>query len=287
MVIKPRSLEEIAAEQETAVPIAPGSSSGAPSPPVPTKPDLPPVPPQAVGPKPERKPRPAPTEKEGSWFEPPEENTGSPKTPQAAKSQGVDPDLWDPYPAPPVEPNTPTGGAPLDAPYEEDDAPRRAKVLWVPPEEATDPITRLRNWGIALGTVSATVAVIWLGFNFTRLLETDTAKAVMGSAHKVLGPPQPILVTVFLNNECPYHERAFMAKVMPDGPTAEFSGGRASLQALPNQRVKLLANARFPDFHYETGSIPVKSEVTLTANCDSMEERAKAVAESLREAFKK
>jgi hypothetical protein len=287
MVIKPRSLEEIAAEQETAVPLAPGASGVAPTQPVPTNPDLPPVPPQALGPKPDRKPNPTPTDNSGSWFEPPEEEAGSPRNSQAAKSQGADSDLWDPYPAPPAETNSPMGGSPLDAPYEEDEAPRRAKVLWVPPEEPTDPVTRLRNWGIALGAVSATVAVIWLGFNFTRLLETDAAKTAMGAAHKVLGPPQPILVTVFLNNECPYHERAFMAKVMPDGPTAEFSGGRASLQALPNQRVKLLANARFPDFHYETGSIPVKSEVTLTANCDSMEERAKAVAESLREAFKK
>lgn len=287
MVIKPRSLEEIAAEQESAVPLAPGATGVAPTPPVALNPDLPPVPPQALGQKPDREPRAAQAAKGGNWFEPPETDSGNPNSPGAPGSQGADPELWDPYPAAPSDPNGLSGGSPLDAPYEEDDAPRRAKVLWVPPEEPTDPVTRLRNWGIALGAVSATVAVIWVGFNFTQLLETETAKTAMGAAHKILGPPQPIGVTVLLINECPYHERAFMAKVMPDGPTAEFSGGRASLQALPNQRVKLLANARFPDFQYETGSIPVKSEVKLTANCDSMEERAKAIAESLREAFKK
>lgn len=287
MVIKPRSLDEIAAEQDSAVPLVPGAPAAAASAPVASQPDLPPIPPRALTPGPTKKPRPSQPARGADWFEPPEADTAGSKPAARAGGPDAEPDLWDPYPAPPSQANALAGGLPVSAPLEDEDAPRRSKVLWVPPEEPTDPVTRLRNWGIAIGTVSATVAVIWLGFNLTRLLETEPAKAVLGLVSKVVAPPQPIRISVTLINECPFHERAFMAKVMPDGPTAEFADGKASLQALPNQRIKLLANARFPDFHYDTGSIPVKPEVTLTANCDSMEERAKAISESLREAFKK
>ncbi|MBM3374726.1 MAG: hypothetical protein FJY35_01375 [Betaproteobacteria bacterium] len=287
MVIKPRSLEEIAAEQESAVPVVPGAPAAATSGPVASQPDLPPIPPQALPPGATKKPRASQSARGADWFEPPEADNEGSKTAASTSGPSAGEDLWDPYPAPPYDANPMAGGAPLSPPLEDEDAPRRAKVLWVPPEEPSDPVTRLRNWGIALGAVSATVAVIWLGFNLTRLLETEPAKAAIGLFSKVVAPPQPIRVSVTLINECPFHERAFMAKVMPDGPTAEFADGKASLQALPNQRIKLLANARFPDFHYDTGSIPVKPEVTLTANCDSMEERAKAISESLRETFKK
>lgn len=287
MVIKPRSLEEIAAEQESAVPLVPGAPAAAASAPVPPQPDLPPIPPQALTPGPTKRPGPSQPARGADWFEPPEADTAGSKPTARAGGPDAEPDLWDPYPAGPYDANPMADGSPLSPPLEDEDGPRRSKVLWVPPEEPTDPVTRLRNWGIAVGAVSATVAVIWLGFNLTRLLETEPAKAVLGLFSKAVAPPQPIRVSVTLINQCPFHERAFMAKVMPDGPTAEFADGKASLQALPNQRIKLLANARFPDFHYDTGSIPVKPEVTLTANCDSMEERAMAISESLREAFKK
>ena len=240
MVIKPRSLEEIAAEQ--------ASVASQPTPadtPVPRTEARVTVPAQA---RPEAAPAP-PTEHEKPW----------------------DPFAEDP-PAPADDPDVP---------------PRRTPNLWKPVEEPRDVKTRLRTWGLISLAIGVTFAAVWLAFNFSKIMTSQTAQVLVETTTQWLGPPQPISVSISLVNECPFSEKAFMAKVMPDGPTAEFLNGKASLQALPNQRIKLIANTKYPNFHYDTGSIPVAPEMTLTANCDNMEERAKAIAESLRDAFKK
>lgn len=173
------------------------------------------------------------------------------------------------------------------APEEEEPPLRRTPDLWKPVEEPKDLHTRVRTWGLTTLAIAVTFSAVWLAFNFSQIITSPTAQALVDTTTKWLGPPQPMAVSVTLINECPFSEKAFMAKVTPDGPTAEFVNGKASIQALPNQRIKLIANTKFPDFHYETGSIPIAPEVSLVANCDSMEERAKAISESLREAFKK
>ena len=58
-----------------------------------------------------------------------------------------------------------------------------------------------------------------------------------------------------------------MVKVMPEGPTANFTNGQARLVAKPDQRIKLMANERYPFLSYEDASVKVAPEVTLTARC--------------------
>ena len=78
-----------------------------------------------------------------------------------------------------------------------------------------------------------------------------------------------------------------MVKVLPSGPSAEFIQKKARVMALEGQKVQVVANSRYPGFHYESKWEEVASEVTLVANCDSPEERLRATAESIRGSLKK
>ncbi|MEN9765322.1 MAG: hypothetical protein RL397_1277 [Pseudomonadota bacterium] len=266
MVIRPRTLEEIAQEQASAEPLAPQAR---PSSPVaankPTHPDTP-TPPT-------RSSRPTAPVKTPIGATTPASSARSP-------SQEDGEELWDPFAE-----DEPAAGALQD---HDTDAPRRRTPdLWKPAEEPRDLRTRLRPWGIALTAMGITLFGVWFAFHLSDLSSSAPAQRVTNAVTQWMAPPQPMRVAVVLINECPFSEKAFMAKVMPDGPTAEFIDGKATLEALPNQRIKLIANTKYPQFHYDSGSFPVGPEVRLTGNCDNMEERAKAISESLRDAFKK
>ncbi|MFM1880581.1 MAG: hypothetical protein RLZZ344_815, partial [Pseudomonadota bacterium] len=250
MIIRPRTLEEIAQEQASAEPVtpqteqAPATDRSAPSnslePPVPSREP-------SYGRRHESS-TPAARGEIKSDLAPPRKTSG-------AEQEG----LWDPFDDtdPDGNANSPTGNG-LDDP----DVPRRRTPdLWKPAEDPKDAKTRLRTWGIALGAMGLTVGAVWFAFNLTSLATSETAERMKAATTEWLGPPQPIQVTVVLINECPFSERAFMAKVMPDGPTAEFVDGEAFLEALPNQRIKLIANTKYPQFHYDSGSFPVGPEV--------------------------
>lgn len=249
MVIRPRTLEEIAQEQASAEPLTPQAGPTGPATPRPTGPATPPL-----------------------------DATTPGHSAQRPSLQG-NAEPWDPF-----LPDEPTPGTLED----DDDTPRRRTPdLWKPAEEPKDLHTRLRTWGIAFMAMGITVFGVWFAFHLSDLSSSAPAQRVTAAVNQWIAPPQPMRVAVVLINECPFSEKAFMAKVMPDGPTAEFIDGKATLEALPNQRIKLIANTKYPEFHYDSGSFPIEPEVRLTANCDNMEERAKAISQSLRDAFKK
>lgn len=266
MVIRPRTLEEIAQEQASAEPLGPQARPADPI--AATKPTHSHTPPASASPHP-----PSDVVKTSVAAPAPARSSGLP-------SEAEEEDLWDPYAQEAPSPNVRED--------EDPEAPRRrTRDLWKPAEEPQDAKTRLRTWGIGLGAMGLTIFAVWFAFNLSTLATSETAERMKAATTQWLGPPQPIRVDVVLINECPFSEKAFMAKVMPDGPTTEFIDGKARLEALPNQRIKLIANTKYPEFHYDSGSFPVGPEVRLTANCDNMEERAKAISESLRDAFKK
>ena len=101
-----------------------------------------------------------------------------------------------------------------------------------------------------------------------------------------VGPPTPITVTVTLVNECGVPDEVFMAKAMPSGPTATFSGGQATLRAMSNQRIKIVANAALKDFNFEGPEANAAPHVKLTANCESSQ-RFDTTREAMRDAFGK
>ena len=84
-----------------------------------------------------------------------------------------------------------------------------------------------------------------------------------------VGPPRPIEVVVTLDNKCELVDDAFMVRVMPDWPTALFEGKTARVMARKNQRVKLVANARYPGFDFEGDEDNAAPRITLVAICDS------------------
>jgi len=84
-----------------------------------------------------------------------------------------------------------------------------------------------------------------------------------------VGPPKPVEVVVTLDNTCELADEAFMVKVMPHGPTAFFEGKTARVMAMSNQRVKLVANSRYPGFNFEGDEADAEPRITLTAICDS------------------
>ena len=268
MVIRPRTLEEIAQEQASAEPLAPQAGPNAPATTATNKPGNPDIPAP-----PTRPTSPAGPSKSPMASTTPASSAGQP-------SQDGATGLWDPF----AQDETAPGGAQDD---DIDTPRRRTPDLWKPAEEPRDLRTRLRTWGIALTAMGITVFGVWFAFHLSALSSSAPAQRVTTAVTQWMAPPQPMRVAVVLINECPFSEKAFMAKVMPDGPTAEFIDGKATLEALPNQRIKLIANTKYPQFHYDSGSFPIEPEVRLTANCDNMEERAKAISESLRDAFKK
>jgi len=268
VVIRPRTLEEIAQEQASAEPLAPQAGPNAPATTATNKPGNPDIPAP-----PTRPTSPAGPSKSPMASTTPASSAGQP-------SQDGATGLWDPF----AQDETAPGGAQDD---DIDTPRRRTPDLWKPAEEPRDLRTRLRTWGIALTAMGITVFGVWFAFHLSALSSSAPAQRVTTAVTQWMAPPQPMRVAVVLINECPFSEKAFMAKVMPDGPTAEFIDGKATLEALPNQRIKLIANTKYPQFHYDSGSFPIEPEVRLTANCDNMEERAKAISESLRDAFKK
>jgi hypothetical protein len=143
--------------------------------------------------------------------------------------------------------------------------------------------------GIAVAAVAVTVGSVWGVFALTKQIDSSavSVETLTEPVKALLAPDAPMKVLVRLDNQCPYSDESFMVKVTPSGLTAAFYQGKATVQALPTERVRLIANTRYPDFQYETGPILVKPEMTLVADCESMEERMKATSDSFRDAFKK
>jgi hypothetical protein len=101
-----------------------------------------------------------------------------------------------------------------------------------------------------------------------------------------VGPPEPLTVTVTLVNDCGVPDEVFMAKAMPNGPTATFAGGKATLKAMSNQRIKIVANAALKDFNFEGPEADAAPQLKLTANCESSQ-RFDTTREAMRDAFGK
>lgn len=143
--------------------------------------------------------------------------------------------------------------------------------------------------GIAVAAVAVTVGSVWGVFALMKQIDAPavSVETVTEPVKALLAPDAPMKVLVTLDNQCPYSDESFMVKVTPSGLTAPFYQGKATVQALPTERVRIIANTRYPDFQYETGPILVKPEMTLVADCESVEERMKATSESFQEAFKK
>jgi hypothetical protein len=143
--------------------------------------------------------------------------------------------------------------------------------------------------GIAVAAVAVTVGSVWGVFTVMKQIDAPavSVETLTEPVKALLAPDAPMKVLVTLDNKCPYSDESFMVKVTPSGLTAAFYQGKATVQALPTERVRLIANTRYPDFQYETGPILVKPEITLVADCESVEERMRATSDSFKEAFKK
>jgi hypothetical protein len=99
-----------------------------------------------------------------------------------------------------------------------------------------------------------------------------------------IGRPVLIAVEVTLQNRCEFPDDVFMAKAMPAGPQAAFSGGKARLLAYTGRRVKLVANSRYPGFNFEGDEANVAPKVTLEAVCEN-QQRFRDTSKSIREGF--
>jgi hypothetical protein len=123
----------------------------------------------------------------------------------------------------------------------------------------------------ALAIVATLVVVLILGAFVWTLLED-------------VGPPRPVTVKVTLINQCELTDDVFMVKVMPHGATAAFHNKVAVVEAMSNQRVKLVANSKYHDFQFEGDEDTAAPSITLTAHCDS-NSRFDSTAKSMRKAF--
>jgi hypothetical protein len=123
----------------------------------------------------------------------------------------------------------------------------------------------------ALAIVATLVVVVIVGAFVWTLLED-------------VGPPRPVTVKVTLVNKCELTDEVFMVKVMPHGATAVFHNKVAVVEAMSNQRVKLVANSKYHDFQFEGDEDTAAPSMTLTAHCDS-NSRFDSTAKSMRKAF--
>jgi hypothetical protein len=141
---------------------------------------------------------------------------------------------------------------------------------------------------LAGGTLLGTVLAVWIVYSVITKVEMPPLQSAVQPINSVLLPSRdPIEIRITLDNQCEFEENVFMVKVMPDGPTANFANGQARLVARPDQRIKLMANERYPFLSYEDASVKVAPEVTLTARCYDPEERAKALQKSFDDRFDK
>ena len=141
---------------------------------------------------------------------------------------------------------------------------------------------------LAGGTLLGTVLALWIVYAVLTKVEMPPLQSGVQPINEFLLPSRdPIEIRITLDNQCEFEENVFMVKVMPDGPTANFTKGQARLIAKPNDRIKLMANERYPFLSYEDASVKVAPEVTLTARCYDPEERAKALQKSFDDRFGK
>jgi hypothetical protein len=190
--------------------------------------------------------------------------------PSSKKSE----DLFDPFEgagSDDTEPASRSKGSSFDASPELPPEPKNYQLLF-----------------LAAGTLLGTFVAVWIVYSVVTKVEMPPLQSAVEPINAALLPSRdPIEIRVTLINQCEFEENVFMVKVMPDGPTANFTNGQARLVARPNERIKLMANERYPFLSYEDASVKVAPEVTLTARCYDPEERAKALQKSFDDRFAK
>lgn len=118
----------------------------------------------------------------------------------------------------------------------------------------------------------------------TSLLLVLALAVAMGFAYRqwLNSAPKPIQSTIRLNNQCGMIDQAFVA-MSTDGRRAEFSNGVAILRTMTNERVFLSSSPQYPAFGFESPPTAVKENMTLTAQCSSVDR----TIDALREQFQK
>ena len=101
-----------------------------------------------------------------------------------------------------------------------------------------------------------------------------------------IGPPVIVQSVVTLDNKCDMPNDVFMVRVMPNGVSASFSSGTARISAMSNQRLKLVANRKYPGFNFEGDEANAAPKVTLTAICDH-NSRFEETSKAMRQGFGK
>ncbi len=101
-----------------------------------------------------------------------------------------------------------------------------------------------------------------------------------------IGPPVLVQSVVTLDNKCDMPDDVFMVRVMPNGVSASFSSGTARISAMSSQRLKLVANRKYPGFDFEGDEANAAPKVTLTAICDH-NSRFEETSKAMRQGFGK
>jgi hypothetical protein len=207
-----------------------------------------------------------------SQMDPSSARSGSTSSPRPASNRSED--LFDPFGGQggdDAEPTSRSKGSPFEASPELPPEPKNYQLLF-----------------LAAGTLLGTFVAVWIVYSVVTKVEMPPLQSAVKPINAALLPSRdPIEIRVTLVNQCDFEENVFMVKVMPDGPTANFINGQARLVARPNERIKLMANDRYPFLSYEDASVKVAPEVTLTARCYDPEERAKALQKSFDDRFAK
>lgn len=124
------------------------------------------------------------------------------------------------------------------------------------------------DWNLALKSLLLLLALaVAMGFAYRQWLNSA---------------PKPIQITIRLNNQCGMIDQAFVA-MSTDGRRAEFSNGVAILRTMTNERVFLSSSPKYPAFGFESPPTAVKENMTLTAQCSSVDR----TIDALREQFQK
>lgn len=124
------------------------------------------------------------------------------------------------------------------------------------------------DWNLALKSLLLLLALaVAMGFAYRQWLNSA---------------PKPIQSTIRLNNQCGMIDQAFVA-MSTDGRRAEFSNGVAILRTMTNERVFLSSSPKYPAFGFESPPTAVKENMTLTAQCSSVDR----TIDALREQFQK
>jgi hypothetical protein len=97
---------------------------------------------------------------------------------------------------------------------------------------------------------------------------------------------KPLEAHLQLNNQCGLVEDAYVIQTYPEGVTASFTNGVATVMTTTNSYIDIKASPKYPAFSLDAPRLKVKPNMVVTVRCEP-ESAAKRTLGAFNDQFKK